>query len=344
MLQDIFSRLTTIVAGYYLGTSLFPEAKAYRLMADIFNDAAIILDTLSPHLGSFRVASLCLSGAFRALCGVVAGGSKAALTVHFATTAKGAGDVGDLSAKDGSKETVLALLGMLSGTAVMHYVHSTRATYVVLFALIALHLFCNYLAVRVVVFRSLNRQRASIVWAAYRAQSSGPAPTKTPRVLTPTAVAAQERIFPVPTSCHLGVPFAHISVALSASPAHLQTVLSSFSNERYLLWADSTCCVRVCLKEGHLSEDQFKAWVHAQETARLLAGRAPRDFEIALAAVQTAYAVVEDAWPSFVDGVREAGWRIEEGGLLVGSPRTIRIETLESADSSSPSDEDRKRI
>lgn len=243
----------------------------------------------------------------------------------------------------------------------MHYVHSTRATYVVLFALIALHLFCNYLAVRVVVFRSLNRQRASIVWAAYRAQSSGmslyfhcvgilliastgPAPTKTPRVLTPTAVAAQERIFPVPTSCHLGVPFAHISVALSASPAHLQTVLSSFSNERYLLWADSTCCVRVCLKEGHLSEDQFKAWVHAQETARLLAGRAPRDFEIALAAVQTAYAVVEDAWPSFVDGVREAGWRIEEGGLLVGSPRTIRIETLESADSSSPSDEDRKRI
>lgn len=344
VLQDIFSRLTTIVAGYYLGTSLFPEAKAYRLMADIFNDAAIILDTLSPHLGSFRVASLCLSGAFRALCGVVAGGSKAALTVHFATTAKGAGDVGDLSAKDGSKETVLALLGMLSGTAVMHYVHSTRATYVVLFALIALHLFCNYLAVRVVVFRSLNRQRASIVWAAYRAQSSGPAPTKTPRVLTPTAVAAQERIFPVPTSCHLGVPFAHISVALSASPAHLQTVLSSFSNERYLLWADSTCCVRVCLKEGHLSEDQFKAWVHAQETARLLAGRAPRDFEIALAAVQTAYAVVEDAWPSFVDGVREAGWRIEEGGLLVGSPRTIRIETLESADSSSPSDEDRKRI
>ncbi|EED77179.1 predicted protein, partial [Postia placenta Mad-698-R] len=163
VLQDIFSRLTTIVAGYYLGTSLFPEAKAYRLMADIFNDAAIILDTLSPHLGSFRVASLCLSGAFRALCGVVAGGSKAALTVHFATTAKGAGDVGDLSAKDGSKETVLALLGMLSGTAVMHYVHSTRATYVVLFALIALHLFCNYLAVRVVVFRSLNRQRASIV-------------------------------------------------------------------------------------------------------------------------------------------------------------------------------------
>ena len=60
-----------------------------------------------------RVASLCLSGAFRALCGVVAGGSKTALTVHFASSGRIPGDIGDLNAKDASKETVLALLGML---------------------------------------------------------------------------------------------------------------------------------------------------------------------------------------------------------------------------------------
>ena len=119
-----------IVGGYYLGTSLTPEAKTYRLLADILNDAAIISDTLSPYLAfvtlsaqypfvhpgtnsSLRVVALCLSGAFRALCGAVAGGSKAALTVHFATDGQRPGDVGDLSAKDGSKETVLALLGML---------------------------------------------------------------------------------------------------------------------------------------------------------------------------------------------------------------------------------------
>ena len=60
-----------------------------------------------------RVVALCLSGALRALCGAVAGGSKAALTVHFAVDGERPGDVGDLSAKDGSKETVLALLGML---------------------------------------------------------------------------------------------------------------------------------------------------------------------------------------------------------------------------------------
>lgn len=33
--------------------------------------------------------------------------------MHFATPLEGTGDVGDLNAKDSSKETVLALLGML---------------------------------------------------------------------------------------------------------------------------------------------------------------------------------------------------------------------------------------
>ena len=56
-----------------------------------------------------------MSGVFRAICGVAAGGSKAALTLHFSQPddATSAGDISDLSAKDGSKETVLALVGML---------------------------------------------------------------------------------------------------------------------------------------------------------------------------------------------------------------------------------------
>ena len=123
-----------IASGYYLGTSLSPEAKTYRLLADVLNDAAIITDTLSPHLATLslsprfpflvptpaagaasplRIVALCASGALRALCGAVAGGSKAALTVHFASAGVRPGDLGDLNAKDGSKETVLALLGML---------------------------------------------------------------------------------------------------------------------------------------------------------------------------------------------------------------------------------------
>ena len=90
-------------------------------MADVLNDTAVILDTISPlfisfSLPSLRVGALCLSAVFKSLCGISAGGSKAAITMHFASPVNGKGDVGDLNAKDASKETVLALFGMLVGT------------------------------------------------------------------------------------------------------------------------------------------------------------------------------------------------------------------------------------
>lgn len=60
-----------------------------------------------------RLGVLCLSASLRSLCGVASGGSRAAISLHFATPLSGSGDVGDLDAKDSSKTTVLALLGML---------------------------------------------------------------------------------------------------------------------------------------------------------------------------------------------------------------------------------------
>lgn len=111
-----------IFGAYAFGSSLVPEAKTYRFLADVLNDAAVILDTISPllvspslpfHIPGLRVGALCLSASLRALCGIAAGGSKAAITLHFATPIDGSGDVGDLNAKDSSKETVLALMGML---------------------------------------------------------------------------------------------------------------------------------------------------------------------------------------------------------------------------------------
>jgi len=90
----------------------------YRLLADVFNDASVVLDTLLPFFGSLsipglRVGVLCLSAALKSLCSICAGGSKAAITLHFSSPLSGKGDVGDLNAKDASKETVLALFGML---------------------------------------------------------------------------------------------------------------------------------------------------------------------------------------------------------------------------------------
>ncbi|KAI0360359.1 DUF647-domain-containing protein [Trametes cingulata] len=378
VLQDVFSRLTTIAAGYYLGTSLYPEAKTYRLLADVLNDAAIICDTLSPHLAHFsftlaypfivpaadsslRVVALCLSGAFRSLCGAVAGGSKAALTVHFATAGERPGDVGDLSAKDGSKETVLALLGMLCGSVVLNYVHSAQATYMALFSLVFCHLAANVAAVKVIAMRTFNRQRASIAWLTFRLafDEEGERIAK-PSVPSYRTVARRERIFTdaaciscapdgqgALSYCTIGVPFSTIT----GSPAHKETswriwssprpgpqldntqiasLLHTFTDEKYILWytsfPSSALRMAIVLKEGHGAHDHLKAWAHAHEVARACAGRTPSDFESGVGVVREALARVSGMFEGFVGAAREAGWKTEEGALVGGSPVTVTID------------------
>jgi hypothetical protein len=95
VLQESMGRIATILFAHRLGTSLEPECKMYRLAADIFNDAAMLLDCLSPALPkASRVALLSLSSILRSLCGVAAGSSKASLSAHFATQ----GNLGELNA------------------------------------------------------------------------------------------------------------------------------------------------------------------------------------------------------------------------------------------------------
>lgn len=159
VLQDVFGRLTSkfsttitvlpqraqkkflaIISAYLIGSALYPEAKTYRLIADILNDAGVILDTLSPLLNTselipgLRVGALGLSAACKSLCVISAGGAKAAITIHFATPVNGKGDVGDLNAKDTSKETVLSLLGML--VSKINYWSEFHLTFLIFYGLL----------------------------------------------------------------------------------------------------------------------------------------------------------------------------------------------------------------
>jgi len=95
VVQESLGRLATILFAHKLGNSLVAECKRYRLLADIFNDAAFILDCLSPMFPKpVRVAFLSVSSVFRAICGVAAGSSKTSLSAHFAKW----GNLGELNA------------------------------------------------------------------------------------------------------------------------------------------------------------------------------------------------------------------------------------------------------
>ncbi|KAJ7154551.1 vitamin B6 photo-protection and homoeostasis-domain-containing protein [Mycena filopes] len=380
VLQDFFSRITTICAAYILGPSLSPEAKTFRLLADVSNDAAIVLDTLSPLLSSrfpaLRVAALCASGVLRALCGIAAGGSKAALAIHFATPTSGAGDIGDLNAKDSSKETVLALLGMLAGSLIVPYLTTPWSTYTVLFSLVGLHLALNYIGIRGVVLRTLNRQRMSIAWDIYRETAQ----TKIP---TPAEVSALERIFARPGvlrelrtnsvagRCTIGSSLTAVlrPGANTIPPA----LLAQMRGERYVLWFDRACLeltprrereqdellhvsapihLHICLKEGHTPADQLKAWAHAAEVGRMrvlqqrasAASSAEPLHATPAELVLAAHGRVEAVFAQFMQGMRAAGWNTAEAALLPGAPRTLIVSIESTSGSPDPGTEEKKHV
>ncbi|KAF8997499.1 vitamin B6 photo-protection and homoeostasis-domain-containing protein [Cyathus striatus] len=340
VLQDIFSRLTTILGAYYIGSSLVPEAKTYRLLADILNDSAVILDTLSPLLVAtgipgIRVVGLCISASLRSLCGIAAGGSKAAITLHFASPIGSSGDVGDLNAKDASKETVLALLGMMLGTLIVPRLTTQSSTYSVLFLLVGLHLTINYYGVRGLALRTLNRQRVGAAWMIYRDSGSSQVPN-------PEQMSVVERIFDRPgvlRDVQTDVVIGHCSIGSSASRiSHALTasVFNVFKKERYLLWYDEEYLrtsvhdiiprLHICLKDGYTLEDQLRAWAHATELCRSIssAGKAKGfNYGNPLDALQTSHRWMTELFSEFLENLRSVGWNTAEGALITGSPKAI---------------------
>lgn len=352
VLQDVFSRLTTIYGAYAFGSSLVPEAKTYRLLADSLNDAAVILDTLSPLLSShtipsLRVGALCLSASFRALCGIAAGGSKAAITLHFATPIDGTGDVGDLNAKDSSKETVLALLGMLLGSIVVPHLVTPWPTYTALFLLVAFHLGINYLGVRGLVLRTLNRQRVSIAWTSYRLSNNTTVPnpkdvSQAEHILSHPAVF-RDPLHRITGTCTIGLSF------FDAFEGHFPfNLFEHFEEERYLLWYDAKCLrpardgaghavhgpvyLHIILKDGYTINDQLKAWIHAAELCSMVGRKdtrntndadAIREDKEALALMRSSYTRIIQDFPDFIAQMRAAGWNTVDGALMPGSPKGV---------------------
>ncbi|GKT50813.1 RutC family protein [Colletotrichum spaethianum] len=182
VLKDGISRVATIVFAYRFGLVIEPECKRYRFLADIFNDSAFFLDLFSPYFDPWtKVAALVLAEALRAMCGVAAGASKAALSKHFARR----NNLSELNAKEASQETAVGLVGLLVGSIVVRFVEGREAVFVLMVFLVFVHLGMNYLGVRCVQLAILNQQRATILFQHY---------VQTKRVLTPAQVASRENI------------------------------------------------------------------------------------------------------------------------------------------------------
>jgi len=179
------------------------ETRFWRLFADVANDVGLTLELAAPAAGGLFLPLTLAANAAKALCGVAAGATRTATSAHFAAAA---GNVGEVAAKEGVQETAVTLAGMALGYALVRALagggggggagggeprapvslSSTAAAWAAFGALTAVHVAANYVGMRVLVLRTLNRGRALAVRDAFGA---GGGPAAAARVPTPAALA-----------------------------------------------------------------------------------------------------------------------------------------------------------
>ncbi|KAG8196278.1 hypothetical protein JTE90_023833 [Oedothorax gibbosus] len=162
--KDGVSMLGKIAFAWLQGTSLDIDCKKWRLFADILNDVAMLLDLLSPFCPYYFTFIICVSGVMKAIVGVAGGCTRAALTQHQAIK----NNMADVSAKDGSQETLVNFIALLCSLFILPIVtESVMLTCFLYFLMTAIHITANYFAVKSVVMNTFNERRFEIYACDY---------------------------------------------------------------------------------------------------------------------------------------------------------------------------------
>ncbi|KAK6388159.1 hypothetical protein LTR65_008167 [Meristemomyces frigidus] len=340
--SDSAGRIATIFFAHRFGTALEPECKMYRLLADILNDFAFILDCLSPAFPKpIRVVILSFSSVLRALCGVAAGSAKASLSAHFARW----GNLGELNAKDSSQETVISLLGMMAGSLVVSWVTTPMATWTTLILLLAIHLETNRRAVRAVSMRTFNRQRATLV---YHELKQG-------RIPRPEDISKQERIFErdgvlrdeddrITGYCTVGASMKtflsslafrkrSLTGAMSVDDTWLTDLLSLSAESAYILSYDSSSDplrFDIVIKKGATPGDLLLAWWQAlalsEEASKLRTWSYSLDKrQDVLDLVKETATAAAQLMSRYGAELREASWDLDVGALETRSSTRVSL-------------------
>ncbi|KAL8518524.1 hypothetical protein ACS0TY_009770 [Phlomoides rotata] len=266
-LRDLTGMLGGILFTFYQGANLDSNAKMWRLVADLMNDLGMLMDLVSPLFPSAFVFIVCLGSISRSFTGVASGATRAALTQHFALQNNAA----DISAKEGSQETVATMIGMALGMLLARITmgHS-MAIWFCFLSLTIFHMYANYKAVRCLSLATLNFKRSSILLSRY---------VKTGQVLSPKQVSEMEHVLPLWMSSWTSnkVEYVHERVRLGVRISSLNSdevidlsclASSNYNKGKYILLARKSI-VRVIMHKDSTAADVLQAFMHSLVLAML---------------------------------------------------------------------------
>lgn len=169
MLSDGVGHISRVLFAWYNSALLDAYAKQFRLLADVANDAVLLLNLLAGSvLRNHFALLLCVSAVLHAVVSVAGAATRAAVVVHQARS----GNVSDVAAKDGSQETGVNLVGLLLGLVLVPLVSSSSLlTYTAYALLTSAHMSANWAAVSCLHFATLNPFRFDLLIASYDASN-----------------------------------------------------------------------------------------------------------------------------------------------------------------------------
>lgn len=264
-LRDLTGMLGGILFTFYQGSNLDSNAKMWRLVADFMNDLGMLMDLLSPLFPSSLIFIMCLGSLSRSFTGVASGATRAALTQHFAL----ANNAADISAKEGSQETLATMLGMGLGMLLAHITRGhALSVWVSFLSLTIFHMYANYKAVQSLSLTTLNYERASILLQCFKEFGE---------VLAPQQVSRHEHILPFWSSwrklIRIKLPHERLHLGAKASMLTHTDILeiaktrSHYEHTKYLL-LDKEGTVCIFIHKQATQADVLKSFIHGLVLAK----------------------------------------------------------------------------
>ncbi|XP_050237591.1 protein root UVB sensitive 3 [Mercurialis annua] len=299
-LRDLTGMLGGILFTFYQGSNLDSNAKMWRLVADLTNDLGMLMDLVSPLFPSAFIFVVCLGSLSRSFTGVASGATRAALTQHFALQSNAA----DISAKEGSQETVATMTGMALGMLLARVtIGHSLAIWFSFLSLTIFHMYANYRAVRCLVLTSLNMQRSSMLLQHFM---------KTGQVLSPEQVSGMEHILPRWTTFWRSTNFKllhtriHLGVRVSSlDDQEMMELLHSARSHRkakYLL-VERKGIVSILMHTNSTSSDVLQSFFHALAIANLMEENGPVYLE--------SQSWMDKHYGVFLQKLNSSGWKTE---------------------------------
>lgn len=260
IMKDGMGMLGRILFAWYQGSHLDYDSKKWRLFADVLNDSAIALEMLSQYFRSYITPILCISSIAKSIVGVAGGATRAALTQHQARS----NNMADVSAKDGSQETLVNLAAFLCSLLLLQVVLQNQLfTYGIFVTFTVLHIVCNYKAVSCVVMETFNRARFKIL-VKHFLKTGG-------EILSVADVNRAEPVWLLWQRCkvnvRLGAPVSSVALSYSDICLRTGTLLQDSDRTRYLLKisndATGVFVINIVLHEQCSVKDQMEAMFHA---------------------------------------------------------------------------------